>query len=65
MARDTENELMDLWHLARTALAGTGKESSGYERALWASAQYAKAHPETSSLAAYKMLDRIRARWWR
>lgn len=61
-----EAELSNLWHISRTALAGqytddgrTHKGSSRYYRMLWTSGEYAKAHPETSSTAAYKRLDRM------
>lgn len=50
-----EGELSNLWHLSRTALSG--KDSSRYQRMLWASKEFAKAHPEVSSGGAYKDLD--------
>lgn len=56
-------ELVNLFHLARTALAGPGPSPSRYEQKLWASREYAKAHPEVSSTAAYKQLCREDA--WR
>jgi len=55
-------ELANLCHLARTALAGTGRDTR-YERKLWASREYAKLHPSVSSTAAYKQLCREEA--WR
>lgn len=55
-------ELANLYHLARTALAGTGNDTP-YQRRLWASREYAKTYPEVSSTAAYKELDRQSA--WR
>jgi hypothetical protein len=57
---DKENaELWNLYHLARTALSGTGKDTP-YERRLWASREYEKLHPEVSSTRAYKELSRGR-----
>lgn len=56
-------ELSNLFHLARTALAGKGKSPSRYECRLWASKEYAKRHQGVSSTAAYKALDRADA--WR
>lgn len=50
-------ELVDLWHLSRTALAG--KPAGVYERKLWVSREYEKAHPDISSTAAYKALERF------
>lgn len=58
LTREQENELVNLYHLARTPLSGTGKDTR-YNRMLWASREYEKTHPETSSTAAYKHLDRI------
>ena len=61
-------ELANLYHLARTALAGSspvgerGKDTP-YDRRVWASNEYEKAHPEVSSTAAYKELERQSA--WR
>lgn len=49
-------ELSNLFHLAATALAGTGQRPSRYDRRCWAADQYSKAHPEVSSTAAYKRL---------
>lgn len=56
-------ELSNLWHLSRTALARSGDQPTNYERQLWVSKEFAKAHPNVSSTAAYKQLDRERA--WR
>lgn len=52
---EQQAELINLWHLARTALSG--KECTRYTRMIWASKEFAKAHPEISSTAAYKDLD--------
>jgi len=51
-------ELANLYHLARTALAGKDKKDTPYERKLWASKEYSKLYPEISSTAAYKELCR-------
>jgi hypothetical protein len=56
-------ELVNLFHLARVALAGPGQGPSRYERKLWASKEFAKAHPEVSYTAAYKQICREEA--WR
>lgn len=48
-------DLVNLWHLARTALAGTNPDSAA--RARWASDQFARANPTVTSTAAYKDLS--------
>ena len=48
-----KQELAQYLHAART-MAG----SSTYKQHLWASKEYAKKHPEVSSTAAYKELER-------
>jgi hypothetical protein len=48
-------ELVNLYHLARTALAG--ERAGKYERMLWASKWFSKEHPEVSRTAAYKDLE--------
>ena len=53
--RDHENELINLYHLARTALSG--QRCGRYERMLWTSKEFSKLHPDVSSTAAYKDLD--------
>lgn len=50
------SELINLYHLARTALSGTSKTSK-YDRMVWVSKEFAKANPGISSTAAYKDLD--------
>lgn len=51
-------KIVQLYHLARTALSGkTHAEQSPYHRMLWASKQYALAHPSISETAAYKDLS--------
>ena len=47
------DELSQLWHLSRTARPG----DSRYARLLWASGEFAKAHPSISATGAYKDLD--------
>lgn len=49
------HELINLYHLARTALSG--KECTKYTRMLWASAEFAKTHPYVSATGAYKDLS--------
>lgn len=49
-------ELSDLFHLARTALAGSSLARGDYRR--WAAREYEKLRPEVCSDAAYKELDR-------
>lgn len=56
-------ELCNLFHLAKTALAGRGKQVTRYDQKLWASREFHKVHPEISSTAAYKALCREDA--WR
>lgn len=48
---DLLGELSNLWHLSRVPC------NTRYERLLWASREFSKAHPEVSSTAAYKDLD--------
>lgn len=48
-------ELINLFHLSKCPLSGTSP--SRYDRVLWASSEFHKAHPEVSSTAAYKDLD--------
>ena len=57
-----EVELWNLYHLARVATSGTD-QNTRYGWNLWASKEYAKAHPEVSSTAAYKAL--CRGQEWR
>jgi hypothetical protein len=59
---DTERaELANLFHLARTALAGANP--TRYDCKCWAATEYEKEHPEVSSNSAYKELCRQEA--WR
>ena len=55
-------ELANLYHLARTALAGCPDQST-YQRRLWAAKQYNRLHPDVEVTSAYKELDRQAA--WR
>lgn len=48
-------ELINLYHLARTALAG--EDSSRYNRMIWASKEFHKIYPSISETAAYKDLS--------
>lgn len=50
-------ELVNLYHLARVPLSG--QKSGRYERMLWASKEFAKAHPPITSTGAYKELERL------
>jgi hypothetical protein len=52
-------ELIDLYHLARTPLSG--QACTRYDRMIWASNEFHKAHPEVSSNGAYKDLDGLLA----
>jgi hypothetical protein len=60
---DQANELMNLYHLARVPLSGTGKDTP-YDRMIWASKEFSKEHPEVSATAAYKDLDGLRSNWF-
>lgn len=48
-------ELINLYHLARTALSG--QDDSKYARMLWATREWAKVHTYTSATGAYKDLS--------
>lgn len=50
-------ELINLYHLARAALCGTGKVVTKYERMLWATKEWAKVYTYTSATGAYKDLS--------
>lgn len=50
------NELINLYHLARTALADK-KSLSRYDRIIWASSEFAKKHSYVSATGAYKDLS--------
>ena len=52
-----ESRLSELWHISRTACAATGAAS--YPRKLWASAEYAKEHPDSTATGAYKAMERM------
>jgi len=51
--------LINLYHLARTALAGDRDGRS--ERMCWASKWFAKEHPDVTQTGAYKDLDGLLA----
>ncbi len=59
IAQRDSSELVNLYHLARTALAGD--RAGRYERMLWASKWFAKQHPEVTPAGAYKDLDGLLA----
>lgn len=48
-------ELVNLYHLARTALSG--QACSKYDRMVWASREWAKTHSYASAIGAYKDLS--------
>lgn len=48
-------ELINLYHLARTALSG--KSCTKYDRMLWATKEWAKIHTYTTPTGAYKDLS--------
>jgi hypothetical protein len=54
------HDLINIFHLSRTALAGTPKAQSGVDRMLWAAAEFSKANPAISQNRAYKELSRMR-----
>ena len=53
-------QLVNLYHLARTALSG--QDDSPYQRMIWASQEFHRQHPKVSENGAYKdlcgLLDR-------
>lgn len=69
MRRIDQAELVNLYHLARTALAGQ-RDTNGramdtrHNRMIWAAGEYSKAHPDISPTGAYKALDRCLASPW-
>lgn len=56
VTEDQLNELVSLYHLAKTHFADCGGGSK-YDRVRWAVAEYTKAHPDVSAGGAYKDLD--------
>jgi hypothetical protein len=52
-----KSELINLYYLARAALAGTGKSPTRYDRMLWASSQFAKKYDSVTETGAYKDLN--------
>ena len=52
-------ELINLYHLSRTALAGDRDEHSKWARMQWASREFAKAHDYVTSTGAYKDLSNM------
>ena len=57
------SELINLYHLSRVALSGTGKRGK-YAQMLWATSEFHKLHPDISATAAYKDLDGQLAGYW-
>jgi len=56
--QDQYNELINLYHLARTALADKPFSEQGkYYRMLWATKEFNKKYPSISATAAYKDLE--------
>lgn len=53
-------ELINLYHLARTALSGNADQGR-HARMVWASQWFSKQHPDVSATAAYKDLDALLA----
>jgi hypothetical protein len=51
---DQAIKLVNLYHIARTALAGG--DAGRHARMLWACSEFHKSHPEISQTAAYKDL---------
>lgn len=49
-----KHELINLYHLARTALSG--EDDSRWARMCWAARRFSEAHPQVSSTGAYKDL---------
>lgn len=49
-------ELINLYHLARTALSGSA-DQSGHARMIWAAGEFAKTHAYVSATGAYKDLS--------
>ena len=56
VTKEQMSELINLYHLSRVALSGTGKRGK-YEQMLWATSEFHKLHPDISATAAYKDLD--------
>ena len=55
-------ELVNLWHLARTALVHKPlEERTSYHRMRWAAAEFHKMRPDISEGAAYKDLEAMLA----
>lgn len=55
--RSEEAELANMWSLSATALAKTGGTTK-YDRRIWTSAEFHKVHPDISTTAIYKKLDK-------
>lgn len=57
LTKSDEAELVNLYHLARTALSGTGDEGR-HARMVWAAKKFHNSHA-VSTATAYKALCRI------
>lgn len=53
---DQASELINLFHLAKVPLSGSGNNSP-YHAMIWASKEFSRAHPDVSPSGAYKDLD--------
>jgi hypothetical protein len=60
MHKNQVAELYNLYHVAKTALSGTGS-CSAYDRKLWATKEFGKLHPEFSSKEIYCTFERAEA----
>ena len=56
IAEDKIGELINLYHLARVPLSGTGKDNK-YHRMLWAAKEFHKVNQNVSETGIYKDLD--------
>jgi hypothetical protein len=54
ISHDDRHELVNFYHLARTALSG--ESDTPYDRMIWASKEFAKRHGDITPTAAYKDL---------
>ena len=56
---ENASELVNLYHLARVPVG-----NKRYDRMIWASKEFSKAHPGISSTAAYKDLEGLLSNWF-
>ncbi len=52
-----ETELLDLWRVSRTALAGLDHVPTRYDRLQWALNEFTKTHPDQPRKSVYLDLD--------